>query len=196
MKTLSLHKDAERRIFAGHLWIFSNDIDTKKSPLKQYHPGELVKIETAFGKKIAIGYINPQCLLCVRILSYDAQEKIDIEFFIKKITQAKSKREALFTEKYYRMVFGESDRLPGVVIDQFHDVIVAQINTAGMENLKPVLIDAIKTVFNPACILLKCDSSERANEGLTIYTEVIHGDLPNTIDIKENNFHYQISLLE
>ncbi len=85
MKSIKLHKDAERRIAAGHLWIFSNDIDVTQSPLKNYLPGELVTITTAFGKAIALGYINPHCLLCIRILTRNIHDKIDTEFFITKI---------------------------------------------------------------------------------------------------------------
>ncbi|MCX7120449.1 MAG: class I SAM-dependent rRNA methyltransferase [Gammaproteobacteria bacterium] len=195
MKTLSLKKDAERRIKAGHLWIFSNDIDVTKSPLKNYSAGELITIDTSFGKSIAIGYINPHCLLCIRVLTLDIQAEINTDFFVTKIQTAKLKRDMLFTDGYYRAVFGESDRLPGVVIDRFDQIVVAQINTAGMENLKPHLIDAIKTVFNPTCLLLKCDSSERKNEGLEIYTEIAHGEAPEHVDIKENDFTYHISLL-
>lgn len=196
MQTVHLKKDAERRIKAGHLWIFSNDIDTTHSPLKNYAAGELVCIGTAFGKSLAIGYINPHCLLCIRILTLNIHEQIDTAFFIQKIASAKAKRETVFSEKYYRVVFGESDRLPGVVIDQFNDVIVIQINTAGMENLKSFLVDAAKAVFSPKTIVLKCDSSERKIEGLTDYFETFGDALPNVIPVKENNNRYEISLIQ
>src|SRR3990167_79263 len=104
MNTVSLKKDAERRIFAGHLWVFSNDIDAAKSPLKKYSAGELIQIETAFGNKIGVGYINPSCLLCIRILSLNKNDKIDTEFFIHKIKIAQAKRKQLFSENYYRLV--------------------------------------------------------------------------------------------
>lgn len=192
MKCIRLKKDAERRIKAGHLWIFSNDIDTQHNSLKNYSAGELVRIETAFGKTIAIGYINPQCLLCIRILSHELNKKIDVDFFIQRITQAQKKREHVFSEKYYRVVFGESDRLPGLVIDQYNDIVVIQINTAGMENLKSLLIDAVQTTLHPKTILLKCDSSERKIEGLSDYTEVIGEPLPDFITVKENGCEFQI----
>ncbi|OGT43586.1 MAG: hypothetical protein A3F13_01270 [Gammaproteobacteria bacterium RIFCSPHIGHO2_12_FULL_40_19] len=195
MKLLRLKKDAERRIKAGHLWIFSNDIDANHNPLKNYTSGEIIRIETAFGKSIAIGYINPQCLLCIRILSHDIHETIDTDFFIRKIQTAKEKRRALFPDNFCRMVFGESDRLPGVVIDQYSDIIVVQINTAGMETLKTQLIEAVQAVFNPKTILLKCDSTERQNEGLTAYTDVLGDALPALIEVKENNCRYHTSLL-
>lgn len=195
MKLLRLKKDAERRIKAGHLWIFSNDIDTHHNPLRNYTSGEIVRIETAFGKSIAIGYINPHCLLCIRLLTQDIHEKIDTEFFIRKIQAAKEKRAALFRDQFCRQVFGESDRLPGVVIDQYNEIIVVQINTAGMESLKTHLIDAVQAVFNPKTIILKCDSTERQNEGLNAYTDVLGDALPEFINITENNCHYHVALL-
>lgn len=195
MQSLTLKKDAERRIHAGHLWIFSNDIDTTQSPLKNYAVGELIVIQTQFKKKVAIGYINPHCLLCIRVLTQDTKTIIDTAFFVERLQAAKAKRSGLFFDNFCRMVFGESDRLPGVVIDQYNDIVVVQINTAGMEQLKSALIDAINTVFEPKSIVLKCDSTERKNEGLDAYTEVLGDALPDTIMIKENNCSYETSLI-
>ncbi|MDP1573565.1 MAG: class I SAM-dependent rRNA methyltransferase [Coxiellaceae bacterium] len=195
MHTLRLKKDADRRIKAGHLWIFSNDINTDINSLKNYAAGDLVRIETAAGTPIAIGYINPHCLLCIRILTLSLTNKIDKDFFIQKMQAAKLKREKFTFENYARMVFGEADRLPGIVIDQFNHVLVIQLNTAGMENLKPLLIEAADHVFQPEIIVLKCDSSERTNEGLSHYIDVVKGDLPEFITVKENNCHYEIALL-
>lgn len=194
MKPLRLKKDAERRIKAGHLWIFSNDIDVAHSPLKNYTPGEIIIIETAFGKSVAIGYINPHCLLCIRILTCNIHEKIDVDFFIRKINNARAKRMTLFSAPFYRAVFGESDRLPGLVIDQFNDIVVVQLNTAGMELLKPLLLDAIQAVFQPKTLLLKCDSTERNHEGLDHYAQIIGDPLPEYVEIQENNMRYDVSL--
>jgi len=196
MKNLRLKKDADRRIKAGHLWIFSNDIDTQHTPLKHYTPGELVKIETAFGMPLAIGYINPHCLLCVRLLTLNTHETIDTAFFSKRITTSLEKRTTVFdNDPYYRAVFGEADRLPGLVIDRFNTTVVAQLNTAGMECLKSLVIEAIKLVFEPTTLILKCDSTERLNEGLPHYTEAVIGELSNPIVVKENNCVYEIDLL-
>src|SRR5204863_5782365 len=87
-------------------------------------------------------------------------------------------------------------RLPGVVIDQFNDINVIQINTAGMEALKSFLIAAAQTVFLPKTIVLKCDSSERKIEGLTDYCEVMGESLPSEINVTENNYIYSISLID
>ena len=184
MIAITLKKSAERRILAGHLWIFSNDI---ASPLKQHSPGDCVMVETSFGKPIAIGYINPHCLLCVRILTLNTHDIINVDFFVHKIKIALAKRALLFNQSYYRAIFGESDRLPGLVVDRFNNTLVVQLNTAGAEKLKSIILDAINIVFNPIAIFLKCDSSERNNEGLETYTEIVKGELPKTIMIPENN---------
>jgi 23S rRNA (cytosine1962-C5)-methyltransferase len=196
MQIITLKKDAERRIKAGHLWIFSNDIDTVQSPLKNYQSGELIKIQASYGKPIAIGYINPHCVLCIRVLTTDCKSTIDTAFFIARFERAKNKRDFYDFKSFARMVFGESDSLPGIVIDQYGDVLVMQINTAGMENLKAMLIDAAKHVFKSACIVLKCDSSEREIEGLNTYFEVVLGDLPNPLRVMENDCVYDIVLTD
>lgn len=195
MQSLRLIKNAERRIHAGHLWIFSNDIDTQHQSLKKYQPGELVCIETAFGKKIALGYINPHCLLCVRILTNDIHEKVDTDFFVHKIQIAQSKRELIFEKPFYRVVFGESDYLPGVVIDQFNEIIVVQINTAGMEAFKNFLLDAVEYVLKPKTIILKCDSTERTIENLNHTVEITKGELSETISVEENHCQFQVPIL-
>lgn len=195
MKTVKLTKDTERRINAGHLWIFSNEIDTKKTPLKDFRAGELIRIETAFGKILGTGYINPQCLLCIRVLTKDPKELIDQDFFVRRLKKAQAKRQLIFKDAYYRLVFGESDNLPGLVVDQFNDYIVIQINTAGMETLKDLIIAVVKEMLQPTVILLKCDSSERKNEGLECYAAVVEGELPESILIKENDCLYKMPLL-
>ncbi|OGT25760.1 MAG: hypothetical protein A3I77_03345 [Gammaproteobacteria bacterium RIFCSPLOWO2_02_FULL_42_14] len=193
-KPIRLKKDADRRIKAGHRWIFSNDIDTSATPLKQYQPGEWVVIENAMQNPIAIGYINPHCLLCIRVITRNVKNKIDTEFFAKKMQHAKEKRELIYQEPFYRAVFGDSDQLSGVVIDRFDDVIVLQINTAGMENQKTHLIDAIEKIFRPQAIYLKCDSAERTLEGLEHYQEAVKGPAPDNITIRENHCVFQAPL--
>lgn len=193
MKTVKLNKDIERRINAGHLWIYSNEINTQQTPLKNFTAGEVVLIETAFGKKLAVGYINPQCLLCIRILSKDPHEKINKDFFINRLLVAQAKRKIIFSEPNYRLVFGESDALPGLVIDQFNKFIVIQINTAGMEALKNYIIDAVKEILDPTTIQLKCDSSELLKEGVSSYNEIVCGELPEAVLIQENDCQYRVS---
>lgn len=196
-KILYLKKNEERRILAGHLWIFSNEIDTKKSPLKNFQPGELVNIISSFGKNLGIGYVNPQTLLCVRLLSNKPNEIIDTAFFKNKIIHAKALREKIFIKPFYRLIYGEGDFLPGLIIDRFNDVFVVQINTAGMENLKIFIIDALKEIFNPKEIIFKNDSSFRLLEGLTKYIEPVstNNNFLENVSISENECDFIVPII-
>jgi 23S rRNA (cytosine1962-C5)-methyltransferase len=191
---LSLKKQQERRLQAGHLWIYSNEIDTNLTPLKNFSAGELVFVTNHHGGKIGIAYINPQTLLSARVLTRHNQEEINVDFFIKRIKHALQLRETLFEKPFYRLIFGESDGLPGLVVDRFDDTLVGQINTAGMEKLTPLITEALISVIHPKHILWRNDSSYRTVEGLTEQTTVGYGAPPELCLIEENNtlFHAPI----
>src|SRR5579884_3061162 len=138
---LRLKPHEERRLRAGHLWVYSNEIDTARTPLKSIAPGSLCRIEDARGAPLGIGYVNPHALLCARLLSGRSDARIDAEWFARRLRSALALREKIYARPYYRLVYGESDGLPGLVIDRYGEVLVAQIATAGMEALKPVLLD-------------------------------------------------------
>lgn len=189
-----LKKSEERRLLAGHLWVYSNEIDTKATPLSQFTAGELVCLEACHGKNLGVGYINPHTLLAVRLLSRDSQTIIDDSFFVERIQQALLFRQELFSQPYYRLVFGESDFLPGLVIDRYGDVLVAQITTAGMEQQKNNIIVALQQVLQPKAILLRNDSSQRELEGLSKYSEIPFGDVMDQISLEENNVKFITSV--
>lgn len=164
--------------------------------MKTYSCGQLVAIEAENGKSLGVGYIHPNNLICIRILSRTVKTKINLKFFKKRLQAALSMRELNFDKPYYRLVFGESDALPGVVIDRFGDVFVAQITTAGMEQLKLLLTDAIKAVFNPQALLFRNDSPAREQEGLTLYTELALGELPEAVVVEENATQFLVPVEE
>ncbi len=126
---LRLKKNEEKRLKQGHLWIFSNEVDTQVSPLKNFEPGQVVTVEAANGKAIGVAYINPNTLICGRLLSRNPKVIVQSGVFEKRIQAAQALRELNYDAPYYRLVFGESDGLPGLVIDRFGDVFVAQITT-------------------------------------------------------------------
>ncbi|EKE00916.1 MAG: hypothetical protein ACD_21C00254G0002 [uncultured bacterium] len=196
MNSVFLKKNEERRLLAGHLWIYSNEIDTKVSPLKNFHPGELITIKTARNKDLGVGYINPNTLLCVRLLTLDPQEKIDCAFFISRIKQALALRKLCFTKPFYRLIFGESDQLPGLVVDRFNNVLVAQLNTTGMENLKELIVEALVHVLDPSSILWRNSSSIRATENLPNYIETAYGEPPEQVELEENNIRFIAAIKE
>ncbi len=189
-----LKKQEERRILAGHLWVFSNEIDTSKTPLKSFTPGQQVLLKTASGRPLATAYINPHSLISARIMSH--KKSLDVTLWLKKrINSALQLRESIFDQPYYRLVYGEGDGFPGLIIDRFADVFVVQITTAGMEKLKEQLTEILVAQFSPVAILYRNNIQIRVLENLSLYDEVAYGELPEVIDIKENNCLYRVPLL-
>jgi 23S rRNA (cytosine1962-C5)-methyltransferase len=182
--TLRLKSNEERRLRAGHLWVFSNEIDTDKTPLKGLAPGTLCRVTDSRGKPLGVGYVNPATLLSVRLLTGKADAQIDAHWLARRIESALALRERLYPTPHYRLVYGESDGLPGLVVDRYGEVLVVQLTTAGMEALKPLVIEALQSVLKPQGILLRNDSGAREIEGLPLYTEVV-GLVPETVEVIE-----------
>ncbi|MHB8254404.1 MAG: class I SAM-dependent rRNA methyltransferase [Acidiferrobacter sp.] len=186
----------DRRLRAGHLWIFSNEIDCEATPLTALAPGDLVRVESAHGRVLGVGYVNPRSLISVRLLSTDAHAVIDRDFLKHRLQTALAWRERFNARPFYRLVFGEADGLPGLVVDRYGDVLVAQITTAGMERLKPLLIEALDELVHPTCLLLRNDTSSRALEGLSSYVEVALGESPSEVTVSEGSCQFRASLQE
>lgn len=187
---LILLKDQERRLLAGNLWIYNNEIDNQRSPLSGFEKGTLVQLESSRGKGLGIAYINPNTLLCARLLTRNSQQNIDEKFFKERLLKANARRELCYDEPYYRMVFSESDELPGLIIDRFNDLFVVQINTAGMENLRSMILSALIENFSPRGVIFKNDSSYRDVEQLPKVVEVAFGEVPEEFLVKENGCEF------
>lgn len=188
---LRLKKGEDRRIRSGHPWIYSNEIDTSTTPLKNCSRGEEVIIESHDKTVIGRGYVNPHSLIAVRLFSQDANQELNQDFFVEKIQQALMLRNQLFLKPYYRLVYGESDQLPGIVIDRFENDFVVQINTAGMELKIDNLVAALQFVFPDIhSILLKNDSQIRMQEGLEIYSRNLLGTPPADVKLVENDVSF------
>ena len=194
LATVRLKPREDRRVRAGHLWIYSNEIDCQATPLTALQPGELVCIESARGRALGVGYANPQSLISVRILSSDHRTLVDREFLRRRIESALAWRECFNREPFYRLVFGEADGLPGLVVDRYDKVLVVQMTTAGMETLKPLVIEALDAVLHPASILLRNDTSSRALEGLSSYVEAGLGEPPAEVVVVEGSCRFHVSL--
>ena len=188
--SLKLRKNEERRLRAGHLWVFSNEVDTKATPLDQFHPGDQVQITDYKDKFLGHAYINPHSLICARLVSRDKKYALDQSLLTHRFKVALSLRERLFADPYYRMVFGESDALPGLVVDRFGDTLSVQITTAGMEAQKEAIIAALDKVLKPKSIILRNDSAVRQLEQLPSYVETALGDTPDTLKIIENGCQF------
>lgn len=195
IKSIRLKKKEERRIRSGHPWIFSNEVDTSATPLKSFTPGEEVAVLAHDQSFLGMAYVNPHSLIAGRIFSRDAQTRLDLDFFKKKIQSAVSIRERLFSKPFYRLIFSEADGLPGVVIDRFGHDFVMQINTAGIEHKKDLLAQALRDVIPETnSILLRNDSQIREYEGLPECVEPLFGTPPQEIVIEENGVRFSVPL--
>ncbi|WP_028303685.1 class I SAM-dependent rRNA methyltransferase [Oceanospirillum maris] len=195
LATLRLNKNAERRIRAGHIWLYSNEVDTKVSPLRNYSAGQQVIVEGYNGKVLGSAYINPKTLICARMISQDAEKVLDKSMLVHRIKIALGLRERVFPTPHYRLVFGESDLLPGLVVDRFGDVLSVQLNTAGMQVLEEDILDALEKVLKPQAIVLRNDGGMRKLEGLEEETRVARGTLPDEVFLEENGVKFHVPIL-
>lgn len=192
---LYLKKNEERRLRGGHLWVYSNEVDIKRSPLATFTPGEQAVVIANDGKPLGTAYINPHSLICARMVSRSTKQLLDQSLLVHRIKVALSLRERLFNKPYYRLVYGESDFLPGLVVDRFGDVLVVQLNTAGMEQLRDEVVAALDKVLKPQAVLLRNDSSVRQQEGMESYIETALGEVPELVEIEENHTRFEVPLL-
>lgn len=193
---LRLKKNEDRRLRGGHLWIFSNEVDTAATPLKAFAAGDLAVVENSRGESLGLAYVNPESLISARILCRNIEADIGRAFFKKRLERALELREWAYDKPFYRLAYGESDGLPGVVIDRFGDVLVVQISTAGMERLQEPLLEALDAMFAPCVMVLKNSSGLRALEGLERYTRVVRGELSGPVEIEENGARFLADPIE
>ena len=191
MTDLFLRKGADRRLRGGHLWVYSNEVDSQRSPLGAFAAGDLVMVRAADGALIGSAYMEPQSLICARIYARGEQRPLDETFFRERLASALLLRETAFAEPCYRLVYGDSDGLPGLVIDRFNDVRWLRssrtaVSTSYREHLKEALVD----VLEPAGILLRADSRGRREQGVSAETAVLAGEVPDQVPLTENGVQF------
>ncbi len=194
---LRLKRNEDRRLSAGHQWVFSNEVDTAETPLTSFKPGDLCQVMSSRDKFMGYAYVNPRALICARILGRDMQHPPgDKGLFVHRLQVALSLRERVYAQPFYRLVYGESDQLPGLVLDRFGDVVVGQIGTAGMEAMKEHIVAAVKQVLKPKAMLWKNDSGARELEGLEPYVETAFGEVPEVLSLTESGVNFNVPVLE
>jgi 23S rRNA (cytosine1962-C5)-methyltransferase len=194
LPVLRLKRNEDRRLHAGHLWIFSNEVDTEQSPLPKFEAGELVRVLAHNDRALGLAYVNPKSLISARLL--ETWRLPDAAWLAARIRTALRLRDRLYPKPYYRLVYGESDGLPGLVIDRYGAACVAQIGTAGMERLKPLILEALEQVLGCEALLFKNDSSLREMEGLPSYVEAAKGRFDAPAQVLEDGLEFQVPLAE
>lgn len=178
-----------KRINDGHLWLFSNEL----IELPNIHPGTIVNVSDKSGKSYGVGFYNKNSLISVRLLNSSNFNK---EILNQRIANAFISRKNIFPlENSFRLVYGESDSLPGLIIDKYSDYFSVQLLSFGMELLKNEIAASLLEIFpQTKGIIIRNDSYWRKIEGLDEKDEIIFGTLPEEIEISENGIIYRISL--
>lgn len=193
MQELKVTRSGERRLMQGHRWVFSNEVD---GSLKTYAPGEWVQVVSASGLRWGTGYVNPHCLIACRIVGPPGVD-ITPEFLEGRFRESAGFREKLYPgEKTFRAVYGESDGLPGLVVDRYDSAWVMQITTAGMAAIQEMIVEALLRVFRPQILVARNDASARALEGLPIHKEVLCGEVSGLVPAPVHNLTVHVDLLE
>jgi len=185
--TASLKPHREESLQSGHLWIFSGAL---QQPPHWIEPGGLVDVKSSTGQFVARGYYNPRTDIAIRLLTRKIEQAIDEDFLRKRIRSAVDLRKVFDPNKTntYRLINSEGDGLPGLIVDRFAEILVAQMHTAGIERLRSRLIDALMEETDTRGILLRNDSQSRRREGLELEEpQVVTGGVPMQVTVRENN---------
>ncbi|HEY0828357.1 MAG TPA: class I SAM-dependent rRNA methyltransferase [Bacilli bacterium] len=194
MATVYLNRQRKKRLEQGKPWVFDNEVQKIEGEVVS---GQLVTVVSHLGQFLAVGYINPLSKIIVRIVSYEPLEQMDQTFFIEKFRKCQQHRERFLEDpRSCRVVYGEADFLPGLIVDRFADVLVVQILTLGMDIHREDIVAALIEVFQPKGIYERSDVQIRELEGLPLTTGVLYGDCPRHVMIVENELQIQVDIWE
>ncbi len=185
-----LRKKIAPRIANGHPWIYGNEVDRIAG---NPEPGEIVEVRFADGKLAGVGYYNPQSQIVVRLLSRKVEE-INEAFFYQRILQAWQYRQKTGYTENCRLVFGEADQLPALIIDKFNDYFVIQTLALGIDIWKPAIINALETIFKPKGIYERNDVPVRTLEGLEQQKGFLSAPFDTNIIINENGLQFYVDI--
>lgn len=189
--TVTLKKNEEKRILRGESWVYANEVLSIEGKDKN---GSLCTVRAHDGRYLGKGYINHLSKILVRI--FITNSDVDNEaLFFNRIKYADEMRKNYLSENCYRVVFAESDYLPGLIVDRFNDVLSVQILTLGMELKKQTIIKCLVDYFNPRAIVERSDSAVRKKEGLEPFKGVIYGEDVTCTQIIENGLTLNVDLL-
>jgi 23S rRNA (cytosine1962-C5)-methyltransferase len=190
-KQITLKKNEDRRVLAGHQWVFSNEIKAVQGSPEN---GDVVELLRHDGKFLGLGFYHSASLIAFRLLSTE-REEISFRFFENRIGAAFALRRRLFPgEETFRLVHGESDFLPGLIIDKYNEYISIQTLSAGMDRRLTLIGDVLESLFHPKAIVERNESSLRALEHLSLNKAVLRGSLDQTI-VSESGVKFKIDLL-
>ena len=194
---VTLRKGEGRTIKAGGAWIFDNEIDTITG---SFHNGDLVEVHDFDGYPMGRGFINQNSKIRIRMMSRKPDTQINEEFLEMRVRNAWEYRKTTVDTSSCRVIFGEADFLPGLVVDKYEDVLVVQCLALGMEQFKQVIVDILKEVLAEDGIIVRgvyerSDANERTKEGLSKHKGFIGDPFDTNVEIVENGVHYMVDVV-
>ena len=192
--TLRLKPGQGRRLRAGSPWVFSNEI-AMQPEYRQMPPGGLVRLEGDDGTRLGTCMFNPHSLIAARLLDRDSAAIIDADWLRGRLREAIALRERVCDTPFHRLVHAEADRLPGLIIDRYDDVAVIQANTAGMDLLLPLIVEALTDLLPLRAVVARNDSAARKHEGLEENVELLFGS-DASAEVTEGGVRFPIDPLE
>ena len=185
----------DRRLRLGHPWVYANEIrmDAEARAVAAGSPAAVHRVD---GKPLGVGTFNPHCLIAFRLFARDPAAIVDHAFLARRLERALRLRQRLFARPFYRLVHGEADGLPGLVVDRFDDVVCLQAGTAGMEALLPAVVDALEETLKPHAVVLRNDGAQRRLEGLEPYVRVARGEVDGPVEVAEGDVRFLADPLE
>ncbi len=194
---VTLRKGEGRTIKAGGAWIFDNEIDTITG---SFHNGDLVEVHDFDGYPMGRGFINQNSKIRIRMMSRKPDTQINEEFLEMRVRNAWEYRKTTVDTSSCRVIFGEADFLPGLVVDKYEDVLVVQCLALGMEQFKQVIVDILKEVLAEDGIIVRgvyerSDANERTKEGLPKHKGFIGDPFDTNVEIVENGVHYMVDVV-
>jgi 23S rRNA (cytosine1962-C5)-methyltransferase len=191
MTKLFLKKKISRRIESGHPWIFANEVNKIEG---EVNGGDIVEVLTHEGKFVGRGYINPKSQIIVRLLTRDKKEVINEDFFYNRLLQAWQYKKQMGYEENCRLIFGEADFIPALIIDKFNDYFVLQTLALGIDVWKPAIVKALEKIFKPKGIYERNDVPVRELEGLPQHKGFLSAPFDTKIVINENGLKFHVDV--
>jgi 23S rRNA (cytosine1962-C5)-methyltransferase len=187
-----LAKGRDRRIKAGHLWVYQSEIASVDEGVS---PGDVVEVRDFRRRLLGRGTYNPASTLSVRLFTREAREAVDRDLLSKRIAEALAYRERIFPgETTLRLVFSEADLLPGLVVDRYGEYLCLQIGTLGMERFRQAILESLEEQVRPKGIYERSDVSSRSHEGLPPSEGVVAGSIPEEIEVSLDGVRFRVRL--
>jgi 23S rRNA (cytosine1962-C5)-methyltransferase len=194
MTTLTIHAKRTGPVKGRHPWVFSQAIVSIPEGLA---PGEPLRLVAPSGQYLASGYFSSYSQIAVRVWGHEDGEAVDRAFFARRIRRAAGMRRKLVDSAEtdcWRVVHGENDLLPGLVVDRYADWLVVQFHTQGMERWRGMIVEALVEEFSPTGIFERSEASARRRDGLGCSTGLLHGTAPDVVEVRENGFKFLVDI--